>query len=61
MAERLVAAVPGARLVEIPGAYHHLVLDQPEAFAGELGRFLNGLDVETGRAGASPSARPGAA
>jgi hypothetical protein len=51
--------VSGARLVEIAGAYHHLVLDQPHAFAGELGRFLDGLDIEAGGAGASVAARPG--
>jgi len=43
MAARLRAAIGDARLVEIPGAYHHLVLDQPDAFAGELERFLRGL------------------
>ena len=61
MAERLVAELATARLVEIPGAYHHVVLDQPEAFDRELERFLDGLDTEVGRAGASASARPGAA
>jgi pimeloyl-ACP methyl ester carboxylesterase len=29
-----------ARLVEIPGAYHHLVLDAPDAFTRELAAFL---------------------
>jgi pimeloyl-ACP methyl ester carboxylesterase len=43
MAVRLRAAIADARLVEIPGAYHHLVLDQPDSFAGELDRFLRGL------------------
>ena len=61
MAERLVAELATARLVEIPGAYHHVVLDQPEAFSRELRRFLDGLDTEAGGAGASASARPGAA
>jgi esterase len=59
MAKRLVAGLAAARLVEIPNAYHHLVLDQPEAFAAELSRFLDGLDVETGGASAAASARPG--
>src|SRR4029453_15364178 len=32
MADKLRAAIPGAAYVEIPGAYHHLVLDNPKAF-----------------------------
>ena len=28
-------------LVEIPASYHHLVLDNPEAFVSELDRFLS--------------------
>src|SRR2546429_2969879 len=32
LAERMQAAIPTATLVEIPGAYHHLVLDDPAAF-----------------------------
>ena len=40
MAERLRAAIPGATLVEIPGAYHHLVLDRPAAFVHALDAFL---------------------
>ena len=44
MADRLVAQVPAARLVEVPDAYHHLVLDQPQAFARALGDFLDDLD-----------------
>lgn len=40
MADRLHAAIPGAQLVEIPGAYHHLVLDQPDRFVKALDDFL---------------------
>jgi len=43
-AERMLAAIPSARLVEIPGAYHHLMLDQPEPFVVELDTFLRELD-----------------
>jgi pimeloyl-ACP methyl ester carboxylesterase len=43
MAERLRSAIPQASLVEIPGAYHHLVLDQPKAFVGVLEEFLGAL------------------
>jgi pimeloyl-ACP methyl ester carboxylesterase len=43
MAQRLRAAVPGARHVEIPGAYHHLVLDQPALFSAALTDFLAAL------------------
>jgi pimeloyl-ACP methyl ester carboxylesterase len=39
-AERLRALIPGAELVEIPDAYHHLTLDQPAAFADVLATFL---------------------
>ncbi|MGH7268012.1 MAG: alpha/beta fold hydrolase, partial [Candidatus Rokuibacteriota bacterium] len=40
MAERLRAAIPSASLVEIPGAWHHLVLDRPDAFAAAVTGFL---------------------
>jgi len=40
MAERLHAAIPAATLVEIPDAYHHVVLDRPAAVAGALTDFL---------------------
>jgi pimeloyl-ACP methyl ester carboxylesterase len=40
MAEQMREAVPDATLVEVAGAYHHLVLDQPEAFASALAAFL---------------------
>ena len=51
MAERLCAELPTAQLVEIHEAYHHLVLDRPEAFVRELRAFLDG---------ASASGRPAA-
>jgi len=31
--------------VEIPGAYHHVVLDRPEAFVHEVRGFLDDLDA----------------
>ena len=40
MAERMVAALPRATLAEIPGAWHHLVLDAPAAFVHVLDAFL---------------------
>ena len=40
MAARMRAAIPLATLVEIPGAYHHLVLDDPTAFVRALEAFL---------------------
>lgn len=43
-ADRLRASIRGAELVEIPGAYHHLTLDQPAIFVEVLGRFLERLD-----------------
>jgi pimeloyl-ACP methyl ester carboxylesterase len=36
----MLARLPRARLVEIPGAYHHLVLDAPLAFTTALDGFL---------------------
>jgi pimeloyl-ACP methyl ester carboxylesterase len=40
MAERLQRSIPNATLVEIPGAYHHLVLDRPAAFVRVLADYL---------------------
>lgn len=40
MAAEMLARLPRARLVEIPGTYHHLVLDAPGAFVKELAAFL---------------------
>lgn len=43
MAEQMRAMIPRATLVELPGAYHHLMLDAPQAFASVLGAFLGSL------------------
>jgi pimeloyl-ACP methyl ester carboxylesterase len=40
---RLSAAIPGARLVEIPRAGHLSPLEQPDAVTAEMVKFLNGL------------------
>ena len=40
MADKLQAAIPGAKYVEIPGAYHHLTLDNPQAFVQAVDPFL---------------------
>ena len=56
MADRLRAEIPGARLVEVPDAFHHLVLDRPEAFARALRDFLDDLDAD--EAGADRVAPP---
>jgi pimeloyl-ACP methyl ester carboxylesterase len=40
MADKLRAAITGAKYVEIPGAYHHLVLDNPQAFVQAVDPFL---------------------
>jgi pimeloyl-ACP methyl ester carboxylesterase len=53
MAERLVGEVPGARLVEVPDAYHHLVLDRPDAFAKAVQEFLDEIDAGAAEAGAA--------
>jgi pimeloyl-ACP methyl ester carboxylesterase len=44
LAERVRAAIPRAVVTEIPGAYHHLVLDAPEAFVRVLDGYLRGLE-----------------
>ena len=36
IADRMQATIPRARVTEIAGAYHHLVLDAPAAFAQAL-------------------------
>jgi esterase len=41
MAREMRRLIPGARFAEIPGAYHHLVLDAPAAFSTVLDRFLS--------------------
>jgi pimeloyl-ACP methyl ester carboxylesterase len=43
MAERLRDGLRQATRVEIPGAYHHLVLDRPDAFVVALRTFLETL------------------
>jgi pimeloyl-ACP methyl ester carboxylesterase len=43
MADRMVERIAKAVLVELPGAYHHLVLDTPAAFVDALDGFLAGL------------------
>lgn len=40
IAESMGAAIPDAAVVEIPGTYHHLVLDAPERFTAALADFL---------------------
>lgn len=44
LAELMRSAIPHSTLGEIPGVYHHLVLDRPEAFVRVLDDFLRGLD-----------------
>jgi len=44
MADEMVKRIPRVRLEVIPGAYHHLVLDQPGAFAAAVERFLPDLE-----------------
>jgi pimeloyl-ACP methyl ester carboxylesterase len=41
MATEMLARLPNARLVEIQGTYHHLVLDAPLEFAKVLDAFLH--------------------
>jgi pimeloyl-ACP methyl ester carboxylesterase len=46
MAAAMMQRLPRARLVEIPGTYHHLVLDAPLAFAKALEAFLGETAAE---------------
>jgi pimeloyl-ACP methyl ester carboxylesterase len=46
MARAIQEKIPGAQLADIPGAYHHLMLDQPEAFVSLLEQFLRGIHSE---------------
>lgn len=49
LADEMVGRIPGARLEEIPGTYHHLMLDRPEAFVSILDRFVTGLSFPRAR------------
>ena len=40
MGERMLRLIPSASLAVVPGAYHHLTLDAPEAFVAVLTPFL---------------------
>ena len=40
MADQMRKAIPDVRFVEVPGAYHHLTLDQPDAFVTAVSEFL---------------------
>lgn len=40
MAEAMRKAIPDVRFVEVPAAYHHVTLDQPEAFVTAVSGFL---------------------
>lgn len=52
MAGEMVQRIARARLEEIPGTYHHLVLDAPRPFAQALDTFLRDVPLPSGeRAG----------
>ena len=40
MAQKMRVTIPDVRLVEVPGAYHHVTLDQPERFVRAVEGFL---------------------
>lgn len=46
LAVRVCGEIRGARLVEIPDAYHHLVLDRPREFARAVRAFLDTVPAE---------------
>jgi pimeloyl-ACP methyl ester carboxylesterase len=41
LAVEMIKRIPEARFEEVPGTYHHLVLDRPTAFVSVLDRFLS--------------------
>ncbi|HET7876091.1 MAG TPA: alpha/beta hydrolase [Methylomirabilota bacterium] len=43
MAREMAKRIPRARVEEIPGTHHHLVLDRPDAFVRILDDFLGGI------------------
>jgi 3-oxoadipate enol-lactonase len=53
-AEELAELIPGARLQELRGAAHGLMVEQPNAFNGAVLRFL--ADVDNGVAGSGVDA-----
>ncbi|HVA81855.1 MAG TPA: alpha/beta hydrolase [Candidatus Binataceae bacterium] len=44
MAEKMVAMLPHGRLVQIPDAYHHVMLDNPRALIAALKSFVAELE-----------------
>jgi len=42
-AQAILERIRGARLAEVPDAYHHFMLDQPAAFSRILERFFSSL------------------
>lgn len=42
---RVVRGLPGASALEVPGAHHHVPLDEPAALGEAVARFAAGLDA----------------
>jgi pimeloyl-ACP methyl ester carboxylesterase len=40
MARRMCGLIPDVRLLEVPDAYHHVTLDQPERFVDAVKGFI---------------------
>jgi pimeloyl-ACP methyl ester carboxylesterase len=58
---RLADAFPHARLVEVPGSYVLMPIDQPDALARALEAFVSGSEIEITRSSPPPRAGlPGA-
>ena len=53
-AEELAEMIPGARLRELRGAAHGLMVEQPNAFNSAVLEFLREVDVRSGRLRADP-------
>jgi pimeloyl-ACP methyl ester carboxylesterase len=54
-AERIAAAIAGAKLVRIPRAGHIVTLEQPQAVTQAIGEFLDGLAMAPARPATAPA------
>ena len=52
-AERIAAAIAGAKLVRIPRAGHIVTLEQPQAVTQAIGGFLDGLGCPAAASGST--------
>jgi pimeloyl-ACP methyl ester carboxylesterase len=56
--DRLMAAIPGARLVVYEGGGHAVHWEEPERFARDLETWIDGIPVGTAGVHQDPAGRP---